>query len=91
MIEVADLDWIDIEDEIDEAEVEDGEKRTWLGNVYGLTPSGKFYAFWTTNQTEDDVERDSEWLEQLIDEAEKRGLWVDFDNEDIFIGKTIED
>ena len=37
----------------------------YLGSVMSLTPSGKFYMPWTTNQTNDDVDRDSRWFEAL--------------------------
>lgn len=48
----------------------------WIGTVFGLTPSGKIYAFWTTNQTEEDVLRDSAWWEALETVAEQNGCFV---------------
>ena len=48
----------------------------WIGTVFGLTPSGKVYTFWTTNQTEEDVIRDSAWWEALDNVAEEHGCFV---------------
>lgn len=48
----------------------------WLGTVFALTPSGKFYTFWTTNQTEEDVLRDSAWWEALETVAKQNGCFV---------------
>lgn len=45
----------------------------YLGSVFSLTPSGKFYMPWTTNQTADDVERDSRWYEAAEAVASKHG------------------
>lgn len=48
----------------------------WIGTVFGLTPSGKVYAFWTTNQTEEDVLRDAAWWEALEIVAEENNCFV---------------
>jgi len=48
----------------------------WIGTVFGLTPSGKIYAFWTTNQTEEDVLRDTAWWEALEIVAEENNCFV---------------
>ena len=48
----------------------------WIGTVFGLTPSGKVYAFWTTNQTEEDVIRDQAWWEALEIVAEENNCFV---------------
>ena len=49
----------------------------YLGTVMALTPSGKFYMPWTTNQTADDVERDQRWFEALEAVASKHGGYVE--------------
>jgi len=49
----------------------------YLGTVFALTPSGKFYMPWTTNQTADDVERDSRWYEALEQVATKHEGWTE--------------
>jgi hypothetical protein len=59
----------------------------YLGSVMALTPSGKFYMPWTTNQTNDDVDRDSRWFEALEKAATKYGGYVehgDGDPTDLF-------
>ncbi len=48
----------------------------WIGTVSGLTPSGKIYTFWTTNQTEEDVERDQAWWEALETVAEQNDCFI---------------
>lgn len=48
-----------------------------LGTVMGLTPSGKFYMPWTSNQTEDDVDADAEWWERQQAAAEAVGLSIE--------------
>jgi hypothetical protein len=49
----------------------------YLGSVLSLTPSGKFYMPWTTNQTADDVERDARWYAALEAVATKMGGWIE--------------
>ena len=49
----------------------------YLGSVMSLAPSGKFYMPWTTNQTNDDVDRDSRWFEALEKAATKFGGYVE--------------
>lgn len=49
----------------------------WLGSVFGLTPSGKFYMPWTTNQTDLDVTLDQAWWEALEAVVESKGMYID--------------
>lgn len=70
----------------------------WIGTVFGLTPSGKIYAFWTTNQTEEDVLRDTAWWEALEIVAEENNCFVSTpdgaDGDGIFLCRrydTLED
>jgi hypothetical protein len=49
----------------------------YLGSVMSLTPSGKFYTFWTTNQTSDDVDRDTRWYAALEAVANKYEGWIE--------------
>ena len=66
----------------------------WIGTVFGLTPSGKVYAFWTTNQTDEDVIRDSAWWEALDNVAEEHGCFIGSpdgcDGDDIFLCKRFD-
>lgn len=51
--------------------------RGFLGSVFALTPSGKVYAAWTTNQTEADVILDEAWRDALEAIAEEKGGFID--------------
>ena len=48
----------------------------FIGTVFGVMPSGKFYMPWTTNQTRSDVIRDSCFMDALEEIAEKHGMFV---------------
>jgi hypothetical protein len=56
---------------------------SWLGTPLGIYPSGKIYAFWTSNQTRADVAKDEAFIEALEAVAEEQGMFIDYD-EDIF-------
>lgn len=82
-----------------EKNVEDfeGEKYgcVYIGSVFGLTPSGKIYAFWTTNQTRADVTKDECWWEALETVAGDNGMWVGSpgdsgDGDGIYLSMSIE-
>lgn len=62
----------------------------FLGTVFGLTPSGKVYAFWTTNQTRSDVRRDEAFNEALEKVADKHELFVDYFDDGIFVCKLVD-
>jgi len=92
----AKFNWDEIERLLDAAEpvVDEAGNRVrmvYLGTVFSLTPSGKYYTFWTGNQSEEDVEADTQWWEKVEEEAEKRGLFItsgEDDSCDIFIGRV---
>lgn len=48
----------------------------WIGTVTGLTPSGKIYTFWTSNQTRSDEARDAAWNEALEEVAEENDGFI---------------
>ena len=52
------------------------EGSAYLGSVMSIYPSGKYYMPWTTNQTADDVERDSRFGEALEAVASKFGGYI---------------
>ena len=66
----------------------------WIGTVFGLTPSGKVYAFWTTNQTEEDVIRDEAWWEALEIVADEYNCFIGAPDgcggDDIFLCKRFD-
>ena len=45
----------------------------YLGTVFHLMPSGKFYASWTTNQTNADETRDAAFIDALEERASGAG------------------
>lgn len=61
--------------------------RCYLGSVFTLTPSGKTYAPWTTNVTEEEAGEDREWWEALEEVAEEHGLFIESEADDIFAAK----
>jgi len=51
----------------------------YLGSVLGYSPSGKYYAPWTSNQTAQDVADDGYFWEGLTEkiEADLPGYWIE--------------
>ncbi len=59
--------------------------RDYLGSVFSLTPSGKFYMPWTSNVTEVEAEVDSLWWEAVEESALEHGVYISSgDGDDIF-------
>ena len=48
----------------------------WLGTVFAIMPSGKYYMPWTTNQTAKDVIRDSAYWQALEEVSEANGMYI---------------
>lgn len=74
------LDYEAIKEQLEEAEwdrdlgdPEGGEvRRVFLGTVFALCPSGKYYTPWAcSNVTEEEAERDNAWYEEVEAELEK--------------------
>jgi len=66
----------------------------YLGTVFSLMPSGKFYMPWAcSNVTEEEAEKDQMFTEALEKVAEENGMFI-FSGEgdpcDIFAGVSIE-
>lgn len=84
--EIRDWDWELVEERLQQLSSDpdcyeddgDGNRYTYvfLGTVFALTPSGKVYAFWTTNQTNEDVLRDEAWWAALETVAEQNGCFA---------------
>lgn len=55
---------------------------SFLGTVFALMPSGKFYMPWTTNQTEEDVEKDAKFGEALFKVAEEHRMFIENGEDD---------
>ncbi|WP_454735408.1 hypothetical protein [Cupriavidus necator] len=64
----------------------------WIGTVFGVMPSGKFYMPWTTNQTSSDEHRDCAFRAALEDIAESHDLFVGGPDgvagDDVFVGMS---
>lgn len=51
------------------------ERTVYLGTVFALMPSGKYYTPWAnSNVTEDEASEDEKWREQVDEELESVGL-----------------
>jgi len=50
--------------------------QAWLGTTIGMSPSGKIYTCWTSNQTRSDIRRDEAFYEALDTVAEANGGWI---------------
>jgi len=48
----------------------------WLGTVFAIMPSGKYYMPWTTNQTAKDVIRGQAYWQALEEVAESNGMYI---------------
>lgn len=66
----------------------------YIGSVVSCVPSGKLYAFWTTNQTRSDVTRDAAWWEALEEVCEAHDCGVSSPDgcsgDDIFLCKRYD-
>jgi len=49
---------------------------TFLGTVFALYPSGKYYMPWTTNQTAKDVIKDEQFSQALEEVAESNDMYI---------------
>jgi hypothetical protein len=58
---------------------------TYLGDLLHLNPSGKLYAFWTTNQTKRDVELDQAFWQRMERFAEKKGFGITYINDGVYL------
>ena len=92
------FDWEEIEKEIENAEEftdDEGNRRKeiFLGTVFSLTPSGKYYTpYANSNVTEEEAAKDEEWWKDIENECEKRNLYItsgEGDPCDIIIGKVL--
>ena len=81
--EIAAWDWDGLKndammnDEFSDSYGEDSYHGTYLGTVFAIMPSGKYYTCWTTNQTDDDELKDSIFMEVLEEVASQHGAWVE--------------
>jgi len=100
-IDVEDIDWDAIKRELElvaepvEDECGNKVKGIYLGSVFSLTPSGKYYTPWACgNVDEEEVKDDQEWWDALEKQAAERGLFItsgEGDPTDIYVGMTVEE
>lgn len=94
---VTGLDWKEIRKELD---LQDWEKddfdetesrRIYIGTVFNLLPSGKYYQpFACSHVTDEEAELDEEWYEALEAELNEHGMFYDCgegDPCDMFVGE----
>lgn len=66
----------------------------YIGSVGSNTPSGKVYAFWTSNQTRSDETKDAAWFEALDEVCEEHACFVSCPEgaagDDIFLCKRFD-
>jgi hypothetical protein len=61
----------------------------WIGTTFGVMPSGKVYAFWTSNQTHADVNMDQQFMEALEEVCKEKGVFTSWgESNDLFIMKS---
>lgn len=92
--EIMSWDWDKIVEKCKGEETYDGAKWEFIGTVFNLAPSGKYYMPWTTNQTADDVRKDEAFYAALDEVAEKHGGYIsagDGDPCDLFFCLPAED
>lgn len=66
----------------------------YIGSVGSYTPSGKVYAFWTSNQTRADETKDEAWYDALAEVCEDHDCFVSCPDggagDDIFLCKRFD-
>lgn len=66
----------------------------FIGTITSLSPSGKIYAPWTTNQTKEDVDNDQQFWEELDEKITetmgRMGYFVHFNEENVYIARVID-
>lgn len=99
-VAVKDIDWEGLKESIEAAEVGEDEcgnrvKSVYLGSVFSLSPSGKYYTpFACSNVTEKEAEEDEAWYEELEETAQEHGLFIESgqgDPTDIIVSKVVEE
>jgi hypothetical protein len=49
-------------------------RSTYLGTVFSLIPSGKYYMPWCSNFTDEEAQADEEWLNKIDKEFTERNI-----------------
>lgn len=81
----------------EEQENEFGEKykEVYVGKIFDIAPSGKYYTFWAcSNVSEWEMEKDEIFFEGLREGLGEHGLYIvegEGDPTDLFVGRIIEE
>ncbi len=69
---------------------EEGEpyEAAWVGTTIGVMPSGKIYTAWTSNQTEEDINKDQYYYQALHEVCEAQGVFPDWNDGDLSLCKA---
>lgn len=65
----------------------------YIGSVFSNLPSGKYYTFWTTNQTAEDVRKDESWWNAMNKLCDKYNMLIESgegDPTDLFLTRYYE-
>jgi hypothetical protein len=72
--------------------------QAWLGTAIGMSPSGKIYTCWTSNQTRSDIRRDEAFYDALDMVANAKGGLISWEDDSCFFllppldcASTVED
>lgn len=95
--EIESWNWESLISELNESEPFESDsgmhQEIYIGSVFSIFPSGKYYTFWTSNQTTKDELKDSIFSEMLENKLKSLGLYLTSGEGspcDLFIGRTIE-
>jgi hypothetical protein len=98
LAEIAAWDWQDIKAELQSNVYEDDDGNMvgscYIGSILSLAPSGKYYTFWTSNQTAKDVIKDEAFFKALEELADKNDMYLssgEGDLCDLYLQATIAD
>jgi len=80
--EITSWDWEGLKKDLEKAEYvneNDGNPYSslYIGTVFEIMPSGKYWMFWTTNQSYFDMIRDSLYREIMEEIAEENNMWIE--------------
>jgi len=92
--EIIGWDWAKIKDNaLTNCRVSEDEEtvygQSWLGTPFGIYPSGKVYAFWTSNQTRSDVTKDQCFVEALEKVAQDNDMFIDYSEDGDFLACVV--
>lgn len=86
------IDWEKVEQDCSEWEDEGSTRFSFLGTVFQIMPSGKYWTFWACgNMDQREMIKDTAFSKALENVAQKNGYWIESGEDDpcdIFICKS---